>query len=100
MREDHRTGDEDGLDDVVPSVDIGRADNLDVVVGHGRYFRNQRGDILEYVSRQYSLDKEHVSPPVNCFEYAEVIHIAVPVEVQIGKDIRGVVKQALEFLYA
>lgn len=77
-----------GLDDERRTVNVRRADNLDVAggtdVGHlGDHSRH----VLIHVGIEHGLNHENVGSAVHCLQNAQIIHISVLVEVEIGEHI-------------
>lgn len=85
------------LNDVVRTVDILRTNHLAVwrIVAHLHYYGSH---ILEDISRQNSLDHQHMVVAVAHLHYAEVIHPTIVVQVQIGDHIAGRVEDTLKLL--
>lgn len=56
--------------------------------------------ILEDVPAKYGLDHEQIGVPVHTLFYnAQVVDVSVPVEVQVGNHVSGVVEKDLELPY-
>ena len=98
MRKNQRRNVIDRLYDVCRSVDIRSTYDLYPCGTYPRNLGNQSGDVLIDVMVEDGLDEEHVIVPLDGLKHAEIIHIPVPIEVQIGNHIRRVVQQVLELL--
>ncbi len=85
--------------DVVRTVDVRAAYDFHMVCGVTRHFRNHGGHILINVLVKHSLNDEHMGGAVQGLEHAQIIHISVVVEVQVGEHVLGIVQQVLEFLH-
>ena len=72
---------------------------MDAEGRYGRHFGDHRGHILEDVVGQHGLDDKHVGIALNRLHDAQVIDIAVTVEVEVAEHIGGIVDQLLEFLH-
>ena len=93
MRIDCRAADKGRLNDVVGAIEIGIADNLRIVVILNHY----RSHVLIGIVGIYVLNDNEVRTAINLFDYAEVVHIAVAVEVQIADLARIIVQVPFEF---
>lgn len=83
MRKDKGSGVIYRLHIVAWTVDVRVAYDLDVCLRSAGNFRNQSGNILVDVSSEHCLDYENVVVALNGLKYAEVVYIAVSVEVQV-----------------
>ena len=99
MVEYDRPGVVDRTDDIVRTVDVCGADDFNMVVSIGWHLCNDRRHILVNIRRQGRLDNEYVVVSLHCRNYSQIVHIAVPVEVKVGYDVGGVVKQSLKLPY-
>lgn len=99
VRVDKGPGVVDRLDDVVGAVEVGRTDDLDTCGLDAGELGYEGGDILIDVVTEDGLDEEDVGPAFEGLEHAEVIHVSVTVEVEVGQHVAGVVEQAFELLY-
>lgn len=80
---DHRDLDEHGVDDVVVTVDVAVADDLDVRAGLGNNCRN----ILEHVRSQAGLDDEQMGASLDGLQDTEIVDVPVTVEVEVVEHI-------------
>ena len=89
----------DRLDDIVSTIDVGRTYHLNVRrrIAH---LHDQCGYILIDVSRQHGLDKQDVVIALDGLEHAQVIDVAVAVEVEVGDDVGVGVQDHLKLLDA
>ena len=84
---------------VVRTVDVRVSDDLHVVRCEMRVLHDYGGYILEYVSSEHGLDDEEVVAAMEGLDYAEVVYVTIPVEVEVGDDVGVVVEEGLELLY-
>lgn len=87
------------LYDVFWTVDVIGTDYLHIIRICAAYLGHQGCNILIYVWRKYCLDHKHVSPAVNGLHHAQIIHITVAVEVQVGQHVLRIVDKILKILY-
>lgn len=99
--EQRRTANEYRLNDVVVAVDIRVADHLYIRVSvHAVHaFHNEGCHVLIDVLCQHSLNHVQVVVAVAGFHHAEVIHIAVTIQVEVRNHVLIRVQDCLEFLY-
>ena len=69
------------------AVDVGGTYDLDVHGPGRRGLDDDGGDILIDVGSKHGLDDEHVGIALDRLDNPQVIHIAVPVEVEVGYDV-------------
>ena len=97
---DVRTVDIYGFDDIVLTIDILVADNLRSHLPSSLILLNiDRRNILEYILCQYGLDDNEVFVVGSRFDYAQVIHHSVTVQVKIGESRVGVIQECFELLH-
>lgn len=70
-----------------------------MVCGVAWHLGNNGGYILIYVLVKHSLYDEYMGGAVQGLEHAQIIHISVVVEVQVGEHVLGIVQQVLELLH-
>lgn len=99
MYEYRRPGIINRLDDVVRTVDVRTAYDFHMVCGVAWHLGNNGGHILIYVLVKHSLYDEYMGGAVQGLEHAQIIHISVVVEVQVGEHVGRIVEKFLEFLY-
>ncbi len=87
------------MNDIFRSIYIRVTYYLYVCARDSRHFGNQCSHILIDISRQDSLNKEHVRITLHRFQYAQVIYITIAVQVQVAQHIRRVIQQVLKFLH-
>ena len=75
------------FDDVVCTIDIRRADHLNVrrSITH---LHHQRGYILIDVRCQHGLDEQYVRVSFQGLQHAQVINIPVAVQIEVGDNVR------------
>ena len=96
---DIRTVDVYGFDDIVRAVDILVAYDLCSHFASSVVFLDiDRRNILEDILREYGLDDNEVFVVGSRFDYAQVIHHSVTVEVKIGESGVGVIEECFELL--
>lgn len=84
------------LYDIVRTKDVRRTYYLYMVSASARYLGNDGRNVLEYVWSEHGLDHEDVVVALYDLHHAEIINIAVSVEVQVGDHVGGVVDGVLE----
>ena len=85
--EDRRPRNEYRIEVIVVAVDVRRADDLDVHGPGRRSLDDDGGDVLIDVGGEHGLDDEHMGDALDRLDNPQIIHIAVPVEVEVGNDI-------------
>lgn len=98
MVEDRRPDHEERIEDVVRAVDERGTDNLYVPLLGRRGLHHDGGDVLEHVLGQHCLDDEHVVVSLDSLYDAQVVNVAVSVQVEVRDDIGRVVEQRFELL--
>lgn len=76
-----------GLYDKAGPVNVWRSYNLYAGCSGDGDFGHEGGYVLVDVRCQHCLDQEHVVPSLYRFEHAEIVHISVIVEVQVGEHV-------------
>lgn len=84
---------------VLWTVDVIGTDHLHIIRVCAAHFGHQGCNILIYVWCKYCLDHKHVSPAVNCLHHAQIVHVSVAVEVQVGQHVLRIVDKILKILY-
>lgn len=98
MGEDKGAHYEGGPYDIAGTKYIRCTDDFAAVVAVSGTLHYDRGDILIDVGTEEGLDKIDVVIPFNCLENAEIVDVAVIVEVEVGYGIRRAVEELFEFL--
>ena len=93
---DNGTADKGRLNNVIVAIEIRIADNLGIIVILNHYRRH----VLSGIKSIHVLYDDKVCTAVNLLDHAEVIHIAVPIEVQIADLARVVVQVSFELLHS
>lgn len=99
--EQRRTANKYRLNDVVSAIDIRITDHLYVrrSVEARAAFDYESGHILEDVLCQHSLNHIKVVVAVHCLHHAKIIHIAIPVQVEVGNHVLIRVEDRLKLFY-
>ena len=86
------------LDDIVGAVDIFVSDNLDGYLVCFVFLNIYRRHILVDVFRQDSLQHYEAFLACGHFHHADIVNLAVAVQVEVAKRRVGVVEQGLKLL--
>lgn len=87
MVEDRRSGNKYRCEVIVRTIDIGRSDDLDIHGPGGGSFSHYCGYVLIKICSKYGLDDKHVGIVLDSLNNAQIIHITIPVEVEVGNDV-------------
>lgn len=87
-----------GLNDIGIAVDIRRTDNLHVG-GGVVHFHYQRCHVLVDIGSQNGLDNEYVGIALQGLHHAQIIHVTIAVQVEVGYHVVVGVQDLLELLY-
>lgn len=71
---------------IVRAVDVGIAYELDMLPEDG-HLGNECRNILIDVGSKDGLDHEHMVQSLHGLEHAQIIHVTVTVEVEVGKHV-------------
>lgn len=93
-----RTVNVNRLDDVVGAVNILVAYYLNSHLVFLVFLNVDRGYVLENILGKYSLQNDEAFVAFACLYYTQVIHLAIPVEVEVTEGAVGVVEHRLELL--
>ena len=86
------------LDNIVGSVDILIADNLNGHIVRLVFLHIDGGNILVDILGKDSLQDNQTFAPLTGFYYAEVIHLSVSIEVEVAESAVRIVEHHLELL--
>ena len=90
---------EHGLYDEVGTIDVRCADDLYISLGCAAVLAYQGCHILEDVGCKACLDDKHVVVALDRLHYAEVVDVAVVVQIEVGEHEGVIVEKVLELLY-
>lgn len=95
---DNRTVDIYGFDDIVGTIYILIADDLNRNLVVGIFLYVYRGDILVDIFCQDSLQDDHTLRAFAYLYYADIIYVSVAIEVEVVVELTRVVELGLKFL--
>lgn len=95
---DDRTVDIYGFDDIVGTIYILIADDLNRNLIRCIFLYVYRGDILVDIFCQDSLQDDHTLVALAYLYYADIIHVTIAIEVEVVVELTRVVELGLKFL--